>query len=50
MQTPSVKSFEARLDKFWKEQEILYNYVAELNMFRRWRSEHRVNAGVQKIQ
>ncbi len=26
---PSVKSFEKRLDSYWKKQEIKYDYQAE---------------------
>ena len=27
----SVNSFESRLDKFWKRQELMYNYRSELH-------------------
>jgi len=27
----SVNSFKSRLDKFWKHQELMYNYRSELH-------------------
>jgi len=27
----SIKSFEARLDKYWKNQEIVYNFEAKIS-------------------
>ena len=27
-----METFKARLDKYWENQEILYNYKAELNI------------------
>ena len=29
---PSVKAFEARLDNFWKDQPIKFNYKEELRL------------------
>jgi len=29
--TESVNSFKSRLDKFWKHQELMYNYRSKLN-------------------
>ena len=27
----SIESFEARLDKYWKKQEIVYNFEAKIS-------------------
>jgi len=29
--TESVNSFKSRLDKFWKHQELMYDYRSELH-------------------
>ena len=30
--SPSVKAFEARLDRFWKDQPIMFDYKEELRL------------------
>ena len=39
MEAPTLNTFHRRLDKSWKNQEILYNYKATLN----------VGAGIGKL-
>ena len=31
VEAPSMKAFDMRLDKYWKEHELVYNYREEIN-------------------
>ena len=32
VEAPSVKAFERRLDKYWKDQDVLYNFESALRV------------------
>jgi hypothetical protein len=34
-EAPSINSFKNRLDKFWSDQDIVFNYKAKLNINRK---------------
>jgi len=34
-EAPSINSFKNRLDKYWSDQDIVFNYKAKLNINRK---------------